>query len=150
MSTDHYNDADTARRQQSPEQDPVMPHVDPATVPEAVQQSDVDRRRKLLEIDTAEEAADVEAASSDVAEKSKLTRARGVEWVRPTDLMARHSSALAGRGLELHTRFDAELRGKISAARTALGQQARRLSPLSSFGRSARHEAPTRAAVGKA
>ncbi len=150
MSTAPYNDADAARRQQPLEREPAMPPVDPATVPEAVQKSNVDRRRKLLEIDTAEEALDTEAAESDIAEKSKLIRARGVEWVRPTDLMARHSSALAGRGLDLHTRLDAELRSHIVVTRTALGQQARRLSPLTSFGRTARHEAPTRTALGKA
>lgn len=150
MSTDPYNDSDMARRQSPPEREPVLPAVEAVMVPEAVQESDVDRRRKLLDIDTADEALDPEVAASDVAEKSKLMRARGVEWVRPTDLMARHSSALAGRGLDLHTRLDAELRGKVAAARTALGQQARRLSPLSSFGRGARHEAPTRAAVGRA
>ncbi len=150
MSTDPYNDSDMVRRQPSPERESVSPPVDAVMVPEAVQESDVDRRRKLLEIDTADESLDTEVAASDVATKSKLMRARGVEWVRPTDLMARHSSALAVRGLDLHTRLDAELRGKVAAARSALGQQARRLSPLSSFGRGARHEAPTRAAVGKA
>lgn len=32
-------------------------------------------------------------------------RARGVEWVRPTDLIARHSASLSGRGID----FEAEL-----------------------------------------
>ena len=32
-------------------------------------------------------------------------RARGVEWVRPTDLIARHGAALAGRGID----FEVEL-----------------------------------------
>ena len=32
-------------------------------------------------------------------------RARGVEWVRPTDLIARHGATLSGRGID----FEAEI-----------------------------------------
>ena len=40
-------------------------------------------------------------------------RARGVEWVRPTDLIARHSASLSGRGID----FEAELarRARVAA-----------------------------------
>ena len=67
-----------------------------------------------------------------------LVRGRGVEWVRPTDLVARHSAHAAGRGLD----FQAELahrtrtRTPIGAGARRLGDRARRLPPISAFGRS--------------
>jgi hypothetical protein len=65
----------------------------------------------------------------------------GVEWVRPSELMASRSARVAGRGID----FQAELTRRArrvpgQAERTAragtraVGQRARRLPPLSSFG----------------
>lgn len=73
-------------------------------------------------------------------------RPPGVEWVRPSDLMTRGGSRVAGRGID----FQAELarrsrRGIVQAGRAtgrgvtraghAVSERARRLPPASAFGR---------------
>ena len=72
--------------------------------------------------------------------------ARGVEWVRPTELVAQRAGRVAGRGID----FEAELyrrsrllpvqaarvtRTGISNASARLSDRARRLPPASAFGR---------------
>ena len=72
---------------------------------------------------------------------------RGVEWVRPTDLMARHSAALAGRGIDFEVELTRRTRNlpaqavragrrRISDAQSVEAERARRLPPVSDFGRS--------------
>ncbi len=75
-----------------------------------------------------------------------VKRRSGVEWVRPSDLIASRSARVAGRGID----FQAELarrarqvpgqayRGTRTAARAgarAVSERARRLPPASAFGR---------------
>ena len=76
-------------------------------------------------------------------------RARGVEWVRPTDLIARNTASLAGRGIDMEVEMSRKAREPLVAGLRNLSDRARRLSPLTAFGHGARHHAPTRAAVGK-
>ncbi|MFV0451345.1 MAG: hypothetical protein ACK5LS_03720 [Propioniciclava sp.] len=76
-------------------------------------------------------------------------RARGVEWVRPTDLIARHGATLSGRGID----FDADLahraRAPLASRLHDLGNRARRLPPLSAFGRSGTSgSGPVRSGIG--
>ena len=63
-------------------------------------------------------------------------RARGVEWVRPTDLIARHSAHAAGLGLDFQAELARRTRTPIGAGVRRLGDRARRLPPISAFGRS--------------
>jgi len=65
-----------------------------------------------------------------------LVRGRGVEWVRPTDLIARHSAHAAGRGLDFQAELARRNRTPIGAGVRRLGDRARRLPPISAFGRS--------------
>ena len=65
-----------------------------------------------------------------------LVRGRGVEWVRPTDLIARHSAHAAGRGLDFQAELARRTRTPIGAGFRRLGDRARRLPPISAFGRS--------------
>lgn len=65
-----------------------------------------------------------------------LVRGRGVEWVRPTDLIARHSAHAAGRGLDFQAELARRARTPIGAGVRRLGDRARRLPPISAFGRS--------------
>ena len=65
-----------------------------------------------------------------------IVRGRGVEWVRPTDLIARHSAHAAGRGLDFQAELARRTRTPISAGARRLGDRARRLPPISAFGRS--------------
>ena len=65
-----------------------------------------------------------------------LVRGRGVEWVRPTDLIARHSAHAAGRGLDFQAELARRTRTPIGAGVRRLGDRARWLPPISAFGRS--------------
>jgi len=65
-----------------------------------------------------------------------IVRGRGVEWVRPTDLIARHSAHAAGRGLDFQAELARRTRTPIGAGVRRLGDGARRLPPISAFGRS--------------
>ena len=65
-----------------------------------------------------------------------IVRGRGVEWVRPTDLIARHSAHAAGRGLDFQAELARRTRTPIGAGFRRLGDRARRLPPISAFGRS--------------
>lgn len=95
-----------------------------------------------------------EAAFAHGKAKAALEKARswGVEWVRPTDLIARQSARLAGRGLDLHTELARRTR---TAAREGtrqvagrLAERARRLPPVSAFGRGGTRPGPERSGVG--
>lgn len=82
------------------------------------------------------------------APAAEARRARGVDWVRPTDLVARHGAALAGRGIDFEVELARRTRTPISAGVRGLGERARRLPPLSAFGRSSTEQtAPSRPGV---
>ncbi|WP_299023725.1 hypothetical protein [uncultured Dietzia sp.] len=65
-----------------------------------------------------------------------LVSGRGVEWVRPTDLIARHSAHAAGLGLDFQAELARRTRTPLGAGVRRLGDRARRLPPISAFGRS--------------
>ncbi len=73
------------------------------------------------------------------AEAATRIPGRGVEWVRPSDLMARAGSHVAGRGIDFHAELARRARGlgvqKVTTSRRAISERARRLPPASAFGR---------------
>ena len=115
-------------------------------VPEAVAAADVTKRKDTT-VETA--ATDEITDAAEVEQRLEAHRARGIEWVRPTDLIARNTASLAGRGIDMEVEMSRKAREPLVAGLRNLGDRARRLSPLSAFGHGARHHAPTRAAVGK-
>lgn len=117
-------------------------------VPEAVAAADITKRKDTtLETAATEEITD--AAEAAVEQKLENHRARGVEWVRPTDLIARNTASLAGRGIDMEVEMSRRTRAPLAAGLRNLGDRAKHLAPLSAFGHGARHQAPTRTAVGK-
>ena len=60
-----------------------------------------------------------------------------MEWVRPTDLMVRHSATAAGRGIDFQTELSRRARAPLSAGIRRLSERVRRLPPVSAFGRHA-------------
>lgn len=80
--------------------------------------------------------------------------ARGVAWVRPTDLVAQASARWAGRGISFETELARRMRRlpveATAASRAAISERARRLPPLSAFGRSrgSGHSGATRSGIG--
>lgn len=77
-------------------------------------------------------------------------RARGVDWVRPTELTVRHSATVAGRGIDFHAHLAHQTRTGIANASTKITNRVKQLPPLSAFGRRTSSREPvTRGAVGK-
>ena len=107
----------------------------------------VDRDEPDLVPDAIEAAKTSNRETSTPADR-ELARARGVEWVRPTDLIARQSAALAGRGIDLHTELSRRARTLTTAGARIAAARVRGLPPLSAFGRSRAPQSPSRAAVG--
>lgn len=77
-----------------------------------------------------------------------VRRVRGVEWVRPTDLIARHGGAAAARGIDFQVELARRTRTPITAGVGHLSDRARGLPPLSAFGRSTTQAGPSRPGVG--
>lgn len=73
---------------------------------------------------------------------------RGVEWVRPTDLLARRGATVAGRGIHFQTALSQKTRHGITVGARRVGDRAARLAPLSAFGRGRAQSVPGRSAVG--
>lgn len=99
-------------------------------------------------LDTAKtEAAGVTPEAIQAADIARDGRARpdvdkptrGVEWVRASDLLARGSGTAARRGIDLEARLGRTARHGIGVGAKYLGRKtaeiARKLPPLSSFGR---------------
>lgn len=97
----------------------------------------------------AVEAAKIGHRAEGTKTAQEARRVRGVEWVRPTDLLARQSATVAGRGID----FEAELSRRtrrlpgaavrasthgVSTIRTAARERPRRLPDVSEFGRGSR------------
>ena len=78
-----------------------------------------------------------------------IVRGRGVEWVRPTDLIVRSSGTLAGRGIEFNSAQGRRFRSSLAAGARSVSERAKRLPPLSAFGRRGQHvEGPARSGAG--
>ncbi len=94
----------------------------------------------------------IEAASirhrSGLSIDPAAVRARGVEWVRPTDLMVRGGSRVAGAGIDFQRELARRARTATTERMHAVGDHARRLPPLSAFGRGGTDRGVERSAVG--
>lgn len=118
----------------TPAEQAETPPVERAETPEAVQAARIAGRRDKTREQLAQDAG---------------RRARGVEWVRPTDLLARHGAALAGQGIDFEVELARRTRTATNTVARGFGDRARRLPPLSAFGRSRTTESvPFRPGVG--
>lgn len=119
--TEHPEHSALHRRSSEPEQ------VEPAGAPDAVKEAALGHENAKAALQKA--------------------RARGLEWVRPTDLIARQSSRLARRGIDFHAELARRARTATGVER--LSQRVRRLPPVSAFGRrGASQSGPERSGVG--
>lgn len=117
-------------RRQAPVVESARPDpVDPAAagVPDAVQAADVERRRQM---DPAE------------------TRARGVDWVRSSDLLVRGSAKASRLGIDFEAHLAQKVHDPLARGIKHVGAKARELPPLSAFGRHGGREGAERGPVG--
>ncbi|MBU3994889.1 MAG: hypothetical protein KKF42_03780 [Actinobacteria bacterium] len=91
-----------------------------------------------------------------VAEAAKRVPGRGVEWVRPADLMTRAGSHVAGRGIDFQAELARRARTlgfqKTPVSRTGIDKRSHRLPPASAFGRNSgapRHSWVSRSGLGR-
>lgn len=101
-------------------------------VPDAIEASAIGHRRRDLAFDPA------------------AARARGVEWVRPSDLMVRAGSRVAGAGIDFQSELFRRARTATADAARDLRDRARHLPPVSAFGRSQARNGAERGPVGMA
>ena len=109
-----------------------------------------DRPEPALEAATTPEAVRAaQVARTEKQHAAATVRGRGVEWVRPTDLMARHSANVAGRGLDFQAELARRTRTPLRIGMKAARDRARRLLPITAFGRrTVTTSAPVRPGVG--
>ena len=88
----------------------------------------------VVEVPDAVKQAEV--ATPTAKERLGAVRGRGVTWVRPTDLITRGASTVAGRGIEWNTAAGVRARQGLASGVRAGSSRVRRLPPLSAFGRS--------------
>lgn len=110
----HRRAAEAARAGEAESDSRAAQAVEPAT-PDAVKEAEVSRqamRQRLAQM-----------------------RGRGVDWVRPTDLMAHHAGSLSRRGIDFTAEQSRRLRAPLEAHAQRIAERARRLPSLSAFGR---------------
>lgn len=78
-------------------------------------------------------------ASAHGAAEASAAAQRGVVWVRPSELMRTATARAAGRGIDVHAeltrRARARMRQAVAPSRRAISERARRLPPVTAFGR---------------
>ena len=119
------------------------PHPDPHRDPRSLMPGPADEAlsvpregREPAEVMAVPEAVRAAQVARTLKHDDTVIRGRGVEWVRPTDLIARHSAHAAGRGLDFQAELARRTRTPIGAGVRRLGDRARRLPPISAFGHS--------------
>ncbi|ORE56833.1 hypothetical protein B6D25_11155 [Micrococcus luteus] len=126
MNPDHDH------QQQEPHRRPPVPETGhpPSTPAEQVETPPAEKTETPEAVQAARIAGLRGNTRERLAQDAGL-RARGVEWVRPTDLLARQCRTATNTGVR------------------GVGERARRLPPLSAFGRSRTTESvPSRSPVG--
>jgi hypothetical protein len=129
------------------------PDVETATEPTAVQEAEV-RNAVVAAEETAESSVVPDAVKTDasrraVEEKVGSARARGVEWVRASDLLSRGTGRMAWTGIRFNQAAGARTRHGLATSAKAVSRRVRELPPVSAFGRrTGTASAATRSGVG--
>jgi hypothetical protein len=119
--------------------------------PRSVVRDDADQEHRLAKIKEVEASdlarhKDPSLAGLKDDDATAKAKARGVEWVRPTELLASRSGRIAGRGIDFQSELARRTRrvpvqtarvmgGGVRNAGHALSERARKLPPASAFGR---------------
>jgi len=103
---------------------------------------------KMTSTPEAVEAASVQEGRSSAGFNPAFYRGRGVEWVRPTDLMARGGSRVAGAGINFQTELRRRTYQATATSARGIAERARRLPPISAFGHGSPRRGAERSAIG--
>lgn len=80
-------------------------------------------------------------AAQDAAADAAVS-GRGVVWLRPSELASQATARAAGRGIDFHAELARRARRpvvqSVAASRRAISERARRLPPVTAFGRRGR------------
>ncbi|OUZ07217.1 hypothetical protein BHE97_17040 [Aeromicrobium sp. PE09-221] len=119
----------------------------PGGAPDAVQAADLGQRhnRELEDRDLNDEAT---AKAEEQESRQEHRRGRGVEWVRPTELLTRTGGVASGRGISFQAELARTVRAPVVDRLQRVGERARQLPPLAAFGRSSRRDGTGRSSVG--
>jgi len=129
--------------------DPRRPHDDERAPEVETARPASESVEKTEAPDAVRAAKSARLLGNNTSKPAEARRARGVEWVRPTDLIARQGAALAGRGIDFEVELARRTCAPIATGVRGLGERARRLPPLSAFGRGGTAlAAPSRPGVG--
>lgn len=122
--------------------------------PEAIEAGIVERRRSNADttdtLDTPERDGQAPVAVEQEENELAQRRARGVEWVRPTDLIARGGGHLSRTGIDFEEGLVRRARAGLGVEAKRFGERAQKLAPISAFGRGAGQDHPHRSPVGMA
>jgi hypothetical protein len=134
-----------------------MPHLDAPEAETAMESTAVQESEASAVAVAVEEAESVtvpdavktDASRREVEEKVGSARARGVEWVRASDLLSRGTGRMAWTGIRLHQAAGTRTRRGLTTSAKAVSRRVRELPPVSAFGRRAASvSAATRSGVG--
>ncbi|GAB3546587.1 hypothetical protein GCM10027404_07260 [Arthrobacter tumbae] len=139
MNPDHDHQQEPHRRPPVPETDhpPSTPAEQVETPPAEKTETPPVERAETPEAVQAARIAGLRGKTRERLAQDAGLRARGVEWVRPTDLLARKGAALAGRGIDLEVELARRTRTATNTGVRGLGDRARRLPrcrPLAAAG----------------
>lgn len=129
MNPNEHDHEHTARRETPT---PARPDpVEVAGAPEAIQAADVDRKTPTTD-------------GADPATR----KARGVDWVRSSDLLARGSGVASRLAIDFEAHLAQKAHDPLARGVKHVGERVRELPPLSAFGRGKSHESAGRGPVG--
>jgi hypothetical protein len=117
------------------------PGAETAMEPTVVHESEA-RNAVAAAEETAESVAVPDAVKTDasrraVEEKVGSARARGVEWVRASDLLSRATGRIAWTGIRFNQAVGARTRRGLASGAKVVSRRVRELPPVSAFGRRA-------------
>jgi hypothetical protein len=111
------------------------PEAETATEPPAVQEAEARIVTAEEAENTVPDAVKTDASRREVKEKLASARARGIEWVRASDLLSRGTGRIAGAGIRFNQAAGARTRRGLASGVRAVSRRVRELPPVSAFGR---------------
>lgn len=121
---------------------PPVEHAESRSVPVEPERPEAAETPEETEVSKTPHA---KQAEDDPAQRA---RARGVDWVRPTDLIARGAGRISRAGIDFETGLAQRARAGLGTGAQHVAERTRHLPPLQAFGHGASHDGASRSAIG--